>query len=59
MCNLLNNVFHIIDRDNIPPKYIYIYTWLESKWIDVAWQPPPEFLPGESHGQKSLEGCSP
>ena len=21
--------------------------------------PPPQFLPGESHGQRSLEGCSP
>ena len=24
-----------------------------------AWQPPPVFLPGESHGQKSLVGYSP
>ena len=24
-----------------------------------AWQPTPEFLPGESHGQRSLVGCSP
>ncbi|KAB0347365.1 hypothetical protein FD754_012222 [Muntiacus muntjak] len=24
-----------------------------------AWQPTPVFLPGESHGQRSLEGCSP
>ena len=23
------------------------------------WQPTPAFLPGESHGQKSLAGCSP
>ena len=23
-----------------------------------AWQPPPGFLPGESHGQKSLAGYS-
>ena len=23
------------------------------------WQPTPVFLPGESHGQRSLEGCSP
>ena len=22
-----------------------------------AWQPTPVFLPGESHGQGSLEGC--
>ena len=24
-----------------------------------AWQPIPEFLPGESHGQRSLAGYSP
>ena len=24
-----------------------------------VWQPAPVFLPGESHGQRSLEGCSP
>ena len=24
-----------------------------------AWQPTPVFLPGESHGQRDLEGCSP
>ena len=24
-----------------------------------AWWPIPVFLPGESHGQRSLEGCSP
>ena len=25
----------------------------------TAWQPAPVFLPGESHGQWSLVGCSP
>ena len=24
-----------------------------------TWQPTPAFLPGESHGQRSLAGCSP
>ena len=24
-----------------------------------VWQPTPVFLPGESHGQRSLVGCSP
>ena len=24
-----------------------------------AWQPTPVFLPGETHGQRSLEGYSP
>ena len=23
------------------------------------WQPTPVFLPGETHGQRNLEGCSP
>ena len=32
-------------------------------WVGMVpwrrkWQPAPVFLPGESHGQKSLEGCS-
>ena len=27
-------------------------------WIR-KWQPTPVFLPGESQGQRSLEGCSP
>ena len=25
----------------------------------IAWQPTPVFLPGESHGQRSLAGYSP
>ena len=31
-------------------------------WFDLLaelWQPTPEFLPGESHGQRSLEGYGP
>ena len=27
-------------------------------WREV-WQPTPVFLPGESHGQRSLVGCGP
>ena len=27
--------------------------------LQRAWQPPPAFLPGESHGQRSLVGYSP
>ena len=26
---------------------------------DLAWQPAPVFLPGESHGQRSLAGYTP
>ena len=37
--------------------------WVQSlDWEDPrrrAWQPTPVFLPGESHGQRSLVGCSP
>ena len=27
--------------------------------LEEAWQPTPAFLPGESHGQRSLEGYNP
>ena len=35
-----------------------------SSWVGKipwrrAWQPTPVFLPGGSHGQRSLAGCSP
>ena len=33
--------------------------WLRKIPWRRAWQPTPVFLPGESHGQRSLEGCSP
>ena len=41
-------------------KNIYLFTWL---WVGMipwrrAWQPTPVFLPGESHGQRSLMGYS-
>ena len=27
--------------------------------LEKEWQPTPVFLPGKSHGQRSLAGCSP
>ena len=27
--------------------------------LEEKWQPSPGLLPGESHGQRSLTGCSP
>ena len=41
-------------------KNIYLFTWLWVKKIPwrKAWQPTPVFLPGESHGQRSLMGYS-
>ena len=33
--------------------------WVRKILWRRAWQPIPEFLPGESHGQRSLVGYSP
>ena len=33
--------------------------WVENIPWRRAWQPTPVSLPGESHGQRSLTGCSP
>ena len=33
--------------------------WVEKIPWRRAWQPTPVFLPGESHGQRSLMGYSP
>ena len=37
-------------------------TWVQSLNWEILWrrewQPTPVFLPGESHGQRSLAGCS-
>ena len=35
------------------------HTWVEKISWRRAWQPTPLFLPGESHGQRSLVGYSP
>ena len=34
-------------------------SWIRKIPWRRAWQPTPVFLPGESHGQRSLVGCSP
>ena len=46
----------------LPSMGSHSRTWL--KWLSTRariwrrkWQPTPIFLPGESHGQKSLVGC--
>ena len=33
--------------------------WVRKIFWRRAWQPTPVFLPGKSHGQRSLTGCSP
>ena len=35
----------------LTPEHIFLFSW--------KWQPTPVFLPGKSHGQKSLRGYSP
>ena len=35
------------------------YPWVETISWSRKWQPTPVFLPGESHGQRSLKGYSP
>ena len=39
--------------------YIYIYTHIHTYPWRREWLPTPVFLPGESHGQRSLAGSSP
>ena len=45
------NVGNIRGVDLIP--WVGKIPWMRT------WQPTPVFLPGESHGQRSLAGCSP
>ena len=40
-----------------PPANAGDMGWEDS--LEEAWQPTPVFLPGESHGQRSLIVCSP
>ena len=51
------------EADSLPlsyqgSPYIYAYVYIHTHWRR-KWQPAPVFLPGESHGQRSLVGCSP
>ena len=43
---------------NLKPLSLSIYIYIYIPWRR-AWQPTPVFLPGESHGPKSLVGYSP
>jgi len=48
---------------NQPANAGDIETQVRSLSWEISWrralQPPPVFLPGEFHGQRSLAGCSP
>jgi len=41
------------------PKRRGFDPWVGKILCGSAWQPTPVFLPGESHGQRSLAGYSP
>ena len=38
-----------------------LHSTIVAQWqsLGMEWQPTPVFLTGESHGQRSLVGCSP
>ena len=38
---------------------MWVPSWVEKIAWSREWQPPPVFLPGKFHGQKSLAGYSP
>ena len=38
--------------------FIYLYLFKQPAWRR-QWHPTPVFLPGKSHGRRSLVGCSP
>ena len=40
-------------------KWLGFDPWVGKIPWRKAWQPTPAFLPGESHGQRSLTGCAP
>ena len=44
---------------NLPANAGDIKDWVGKICWRRAWQPTPIFLPGESHGQRSLAGYSP
>jgi len=57
----LTGISCIAGRNSFPYIYIlfiHIYILIHIYW-GRKWQPTPIFLPGKSHGQRSLAGCSP
>ena len=40
-------------------RRVRLYPWVQKIPWRRAWQPTPVFLPGESHGQRSLVGRGP
>ena len=44
---------------NLPAMRPRFGSWVGKIPWRRTWQPTPVFLPGESHGQRSLVGCRP
>ena len=42
----------------LPVQETWVNPWVGKIPWRRKWQPTPVFLPGKSHGQRSLEGCS-
>ena len=58
---LINNFFHFSPWMMYSILIIHTHFWGEVSDVDWrrAWPPTPIFLPGKSHGQRSLEGYGP
>ena len=53
------NLFPLCLEMSISPlflKVIFVFNFIE---VWLIWHPTPVLLPGESHGWRSLVGCSP
>ena len=56
---VINKVKELIEYAQIRPFWVLWDLSVHSEGTRRAWQPTPIFLPGESHGQRSLAGYSP
>ena len=56
-CSLTSRVYHSLSKEKMHTTgRILEGTYFRIYWRR-KWQPTPVFLPGESHGQRSLVGC--
>ena len=53
-----NSLVQVI-KSLLPMQETRFDPWVRKIPWRRKWQPTPVFLPGESHGQRSLAGCSP
>ena len=67
------SIYHCLCCDQLFKRFVVVSAisttlWTNKKWLHFAqvasvqfgsWHPTPLLLPGKSHGQRSLVGCSP